>query len=78
MGNARNIRFLIPVLLACGWTGMSIAPVNAVPIARGLSAFAELEKADLPKDWHATRNLSECVGEITPLRLITLAAENWG
>jgi hypothetical protein len=77
MVNARSARFLITVLLACGWTGISVVPVKAVPIARGLSAFADLEKADLPKNPHTTRYISECVGEITTLRLITFTAENW-
>jgi hypothetical protein len=77
MATARSARFLIPVLLACGWTGISVAPVNAVPIARGLPVFADLEKVDLPKNRHTTRIVSECVGEITTLRLITFTAENW-
>ena len=78
MANARRTKFLIAVLLACGWTGISVVPVNAVPIARGLPAFtAMVAEAELPKDWHTTRNVSVCVGEITTLRLITFTAENW-
>ncbi len=78
--STRTPKFLIGALTACMWTVLSVAPVEAVPIARGLSEFtAMFEKAEPPKGWHAfcARYASECEGETSTPRKITLTPENW-
>ena len=62
----RMTNILIALVLAGVWTGGSIAPVEAIPIARGLSTLATLlGEVDSSKVWHGfcVRSISECIGK---------------
>jgi predicted transglutaminase-like cysteine proteinase len=76
---SRGTKFLTAVLLASVSSGVvEIGPVNAVPIARGLAAFTEMnEKANSPKGWEAFcgRYADECQGDAVAPRKIELTDE---
>jgi hypothetical protein len=46
---ARGVRFLIAALLACLSTAISVVPVKAVPIARGLPIIAAMLEEGSPQ-----------------------------
>jgi predicted transglutaminase-like cysteine proteinase len=81
MANAsiRTIKVLCGTLIACAWVGISVAPVDAVPIARGLSVFTAMYELAKPLNGgHAfcTQYVSECVDKTTIPHRITLTPEN--
>lgn len=71
---ARTARFLIAALLACVSTGISVVPVKAVPIARGLPAIAVMLEEASPQKAEPiffAQSLSSCGGptaSVTPLK----------
>ena len=76
---ARTARFLIAALLACVSTGISVAPVKAVPIARGLPALAVMREEASPQKAEPifiAQSVSVCGSQTTsinPLKLTLVA-----
>ena len=76
---ARTARFLIAALLACFATAISVVPVKAVPIARGLPAIAMMLEEASPQKAEPifiAQSHSKCgspTASINPLKLTLLA-----
>ena len=81
---ARTARFLIAALLACVSTAISVVPVKAVPIARGLPAIAVMLEEASPQKAEPiffAQSLSSCgspTASMTPLKLtlLTIGADD--
>jgi predicted transglutaminase-like cysteine proteinase len=76
----RIAKFLSVTLIACVCASMSIASVDAMPIAREPAFTAMVEKAEPPPGWYSfcERYKSECVGEESSPKKIELTDDNWG
>ena len=76
---ARTARFLIAALLACVATAISVVPVKAVPIARGLPALGVMLEEASPQKAEPifiAQSVSNCGSPTTsmnPLKLTLLA-----
>ena len=81
---ARTARVLIAALLGCFATAISVVPVRAVPIARGLPAIAVMLEEASPQKAEPiffAQSLSSCgspTASMTPLKLtlLTIGADD--